>query len=119
MPEDTATEYGPDAQTEKDWEDLTDKQQNVVQALESEGRDSADSVIAETAGCSDGYVAYVRDNFPHIIRERTRTMTAAADGGQGQYNIVLGSDKAWRIIRILPEELSQDIWRQVRRQSNE
>lgn len=115
MPEATERQYGPDAQTEKDYGDLTNKQRSIVDGIIDADVDATDASIADAVNCSGSYVAYVRDNFPHIIDERRGTMAVTTDGGQPHYTIQLNADDAWKAIRLLPEDLSETIYRQVRK----
>lgn len=110
----TETHYGPDAQLNRDFESLTTKQRNTVNAIVESQVDATGMEIAEEAGVNESYVYYVRDNFPHLIDERRSTRQIAADGGS--YQVALTPDQAWKAIRLLPEELSETIFRQVRSQ---
>jgi len=111
--------YGPDAQTDRDYESLTDKQQEAVDALVEADAEATQAAIA--AGCSvvPSYLAYVQDNFPHLIRGRSTATRVAADGSGGGYTIELSPEQAWACIDLLPEELSRTIFNQVRMASVE
>jgi len=110
----TTYHYGPDAQTERDYDSLTDKQQEAVDALVEAAPDDTQAAIA--AGCTvvPSYLGYVRDNFPHIIRARSTASRVAADGSGGGYTVTLSPEQAWACIDLLPDELSRSIFNQVR-----
>lgn len=108
------THYGPDAQLDRDFESLTQKQRNTVEAILKLGPEATGQEIADEAGVNESYTHYVRDHFPHIIDSRRTNRKLAADGGS--YQVALTPDQAWKAIRLLPEELSETIFRQVRGQ---
>lgn len=112
--EPTEIEYGPEAQTDRDYESLTQKQKNTIEAILESEVDAANEEIAAIAGVSDSYVNYVEENFPHIVNRRRGTMQVAADGGDPHYEVSLASQDVWKAIRLLPDELSNKIFRQVR-----
>jgi hypothetical protein len=107
-------EYGLDAQLERDYASLTQKQKNVVDAITTLPVGTSQSAIAAEANCTAGYVPYVEAQFPHIIQHRAATNQVAADGGEQSYNLRLGKTKVWKMMRLLPEDLSEDIFDQVR-----
>lgn len=106
--------YGPEAQTDRDFESLTRKQRNTVEAIIAADPGATNIAIAEDAGISDSYVEYVRENFPHILDERRGAMSVVADGGNPTYEVELSGDDVWKAIRLLPDDLSTKIFRQVR-----
>lgn len=107
--------YGPEAQTERDFESLTTKQRNTVEAILELKASATGQEIADEAGVNESYVHYVKDNFPHIIDQRQGAMRVKADGS-GAYTVSLTPDQAWKAIRLLPEELSTTIFSQIRGQ---
>ena len=112
------TEYGPDAQTDRDFESLTQKQRNAVEAILETPPDAPRVEAAEKAGVAESYIAYCEENFPHIINERRGAMQVATDGGKQTYEVELTADEAWKAIRLLPDELSERVFRQVRSNEN-
>jgi hypothetical protein len=110
----TNQHYGPDAQTDRDYESLTDKQQEAVDALIEADADDSQAAIAADCSVVPSYLGYVRDNFPHIIRGRSTAARVAADGSGGGYTIELSPEQAWACVDLLPEELSRTIFNQVR-----
>lgn len=109
--------YGPEAQLHKDYEDLKPQSRKAVDALVRADHDYTISQVAEEAGVSDRMIPYVEDNFPHIIERRRNAMRTVAADGEGGYEITLGMTDTWRVIRLLPEELSEKIFDQVRKQN--
>ena len=109
-------EYGPEARTNRDYESLTDKQRNTVDALVEHDLDATQQEVAAEAGVTASYVSYVEERFPHIINQRRGTThhEVAADGGARTYQVELTSEQAWKAVRLLPDELSETIFRQVR-----
>lgn len=115
MPE--PTHYGDEAQTNKRYTDLTDKQQAVVdEYISRDGNNRNNKDVAHEAGCTPSYVSYVRNNFPHILEERDSTMRTVAADGEGHYDVTIGTTDAFKMIKLLPEELSKKIYDQVRSQ---
>ena len=109
-------EYGPDAELDRDFESLTDKQRNVVEALVEHGTERSNEEVAAEAGVTPSYVYYVQDHFPHIISNRRSTSNhqPAADGGHSTVTVELTHEEARKAIRLLPEEMSETIFNQLR-----
>lgn len=108
--------YGEDAQTGRTYESLTQKQRNAVDAIVELGITTDSETIAREAGISDSYVSYVKENFPHIVNNRRGANLVSADGGEEMYTIQLPATDVWKAIRLLPQELSESIFKQVRKQ---
>lgn len=111
---DEKSDYNDDAQINRDYESLTDKQRAVVNAVVATEGNGRRVDIAERANVDESYVDYVRENFPHIIDNRLNTMQAKPDGGTMAYTVRLTDDEVWRAIRLLPDSLSETIFEQVR-----
>lgn len=112
------SQYGEDAFTKKRYHHMTDKQQAVCDAIvEKRGEHWTYQMIADEVGCSPATVGNTLRRYPHVIEQRRSTMRVAADGGEGAYDITLRSDEVFKAIKLLPEELSQKFFDQVRRQS--
>lgn len=109
-------EFGPDAQLDRDYESLTDKQENVVDSIVRADPDTTYSQIANDAGVNDSYVHYVENNFPHIITDRNGLTQVAADGGDPMMTIELPASEVWKTMQMTTDEISQKIWRQTRSQ---
>jgi hypothetical protein len=110
----TNDHYGPDAQLDRDYESLTDKQQEAVDALIEADAGDTQAAIAADCSVAPSYLSYVRENFPHIIRTRSTAAHVAAVGGGGGYTVTLSPAQAWACIDLLPEDLSRTIFNQVR-----
>lgn len=108
--------YGPEARLDRDYESLTAKQRNVVDAIIEEDVDTADINIAEGRNFTPSYVGYVRKRFPHIISERRGVQQVATDGGEARITLELTESETWQAIQLVGDELSQKIYRQARRQ---
>lgn len=67
-------------------------------------------------GCSESYVHYVETNFPHIINERRSLEQVAADGGEPVFEIELSASDVWKVMQMVNDDISQEIWRQTRGQ---
>lgn len=108
-------EYGPEAQLGRTMSSLTDKQRNTVQAIANDMTGNQ-AEIARRANVSDSYVEYCETQFPHLINDVLGATQVAADGGEATYDVRLRATDAWRAIRLLPEELSETIYNQIRTQ---
>lgn len=105
-----------------EYSDLTRNQQLIVDSyVEAErqlGRDPTLDEVADRAydTCDNSYVWYVMDNYGEVLDNRRRDTQVIAADGEGSYLFELGSTDTWKAIRLLPEELSQKIYDQVREQ---
>lgn len=111
--------YGPDAQTERTYTSLTEKQRRAVDKIVSADPDYTQAEVAERANVSRSMVSYVENNFPHIIDHRRGARRVASDGGQDTYSIELSREQVWEAIRTLNDDLGQEVFDQVREQSTD
>lgn len=109
-------QYGPEAELHRDFESLTDKQRSAVEALAEHEPSESKEVIAGGENFGTSYTYYVEDHFPHLIDERRSVEKVAADGGNQVFTVELTDEKVWKAIRLLPEELSNEIFNQIKRQ---
>lgn len=106
--------YGEEAQTDRSFQSLTNKQRRTVHAIVDADIEAPSAEVAREAGVSDSYVDYVKSNFPHIINDRRgRARIAASDGGEQTFHFELTESETWEAIRDLRGELSNKIFRQV------
>lgn len=106
--------YGEEAQTDRNFQSLTNKQRRTVHAVVDADIDAPSAEVAREAGVSDSYVDYVKSNFPHIINDRRgRARIAASDGGEQVFQFELTESETWEAIRDLRGELSNKIFKQV------
>jgi len=105
--------YGPDAQVEKSWGDLTAKQRNVVNSLVDLNVDATQAEVGENAGVAPSYVSYVEKNFPHIIEQRRSNVGELLADGKGTYTFDLARGTLFDVLRDLPTELAEKVFRQT------
>lgn len=104
------------------FEELTRKQQLIIDAHisaeEELQRSPTLDEVAERAydDCDNSYVHYTLGKYGDTLRARGRDNAVPVTDGEGSYAFELGSTDTWKAIRMLPEELSQKIYDQVRQQ---
>lgn len=102
-----------------EFEDLTRKQQLIIDAriaAEKElGRKPTLAEVADRAydDCSPSYTRTTLGKYSDVLETRQKTDELVADG-EGHYLFELSADDTWEAIRLLPEELSQKVYEQVR-----
>lgn len=105
------------------FEDLTDKQQQIIEAyVQAERELDREPTLEEVSDrayetCKP---AYVREtavvNYPDVLARRRNTMKKAVTDGEGSYVFELAVSDTWRLIRLGPEGVSEKIYDQIREQ---
>lgn len=110
-------EYGDDAYTNKRYEHLTDLQRAVVDAIvDRRGGTYTTQEIGDIAQCSPSTVTYAEQNFPHASEQRRSTMRQPVADGEGHYEVRLAETDAFKMVRMLPDELARKLYDQIRQQ---